>query len=62
MQTVPVLLMPGDTIAGHIKKVNQYQLSSIEVDELLQFVAKENKEVLRPGMVIQIPVKNEGTR
>ena len=54
--------MPGDTIAGHIKKVNQYQLSSIEVDELLQFVAKENKEVLRPGMVIQIPVKNEGTR
>ena len=56
-KALPVLLMPGDTVSGAIKKLNLYNVSKDEMDELLKIFRNLNgMENFKPGMRVMIPI------
>lgn len=56
-RALPHMFMPGDTIQGVIKKVNQYDVEPRELDELVQTYGMINgNEVPKAGTSVMIPV------
>ena len=51
------MFMPGDTVQGVIKKFNLMDVSSDEMNHLIERFKKINVEgAIKPGMVMLIPI------
>lgn len=56
-KALPLLLMPGDTVTGAIKKLNLYNVSKEEMEVLLKIFRDINGvENFKPGMRVMIPI------
>lgn len=56
-RAMPHLFMPGDTIQGIIKKINLYDVTPQELNELVQTYGMINgNEVPKAGTSVMIPV------
>lgn len=56
-KALPLLLMPGDTVSGAIKKLNLYNVSKDEMEELLKvFRSLNGAENFKAGMRVMIPI------
>lgn len=57
IKALPVLLMPGDTVGASIKKLNLYNVSKEEMNELLSTFRELNGiQNFKPGTRVMIPI------
>jgi hypothetical protein len=56
--TVDVVLKPGMTIEGLIKKYNNYKVDRTDIEELVEVFNEINPQAQppHPGMTVQVPV------